>query len=97
MTLKEKVATLLADYPELREKKSYLQTVVWQDQCMDLGIESIDDFLIAYQENKLSNAESIRRVACKLMEEYPELKPTEKTQENNEKLNQKIRKQKGDL
>ena len=97
MTLKLKVAELLADYPILREKKSFVQTAIWQDQCISLGITTIDGFLSAYREGTLSNAESIRRVACKLMEEYPELKPTEETQEENEELNQRIRANKGDL
>jgi hypothetical protein len=97
MTLKLKVAELLADYPILREKKSFLQTAIWQDQCFSLGITTIEQFLTAYGEGKLSNAESIRRVACKLMEEYPELKPTEKTQEENEELNQRIKTNKGEL
>ena len=97
MTLKEKVAILLADNPELREKKAYLQTIVWHDQSIELGLESIEDFLVAYQMGDLHNAESIRRVACKLMEEYPELQPTKKTKEKNEKLNEQIRKKKGEL
>jgi len=52
MTLKLKVAELLADYPILREKKSFLQTAIWQDQCFSLGITTIDQFLTAYGEVK---------------------------------------------
>lgn len=97
MSLKLKVAELLMDYPSLREKKSYLQSAVWKMECESYGITNIEDFLIAYEEGILSNAESVRRVACKLMEEYPELKPTEETQKKNEELNQHIRNNKGDL
>lgn len=97
MTLKEKIAILLIEYPSLREKKSHLQSAVWQTECKSYGITSLEDFFIAYEEGLLANAESIRRGACKIMEEYPELKPSEETQKKNEELNQHIRNNKGEL
>lgn len=95
--IKEKVARYLYDLPILREKKVYVQCAIWKEQSDKLGIVTIDDFLQAYQEGKIANAESIRRVACKLMEEFPELKPKKETQEKNEELNQIIKQNKGEL
>jgi hypothetical protein len=97
MSLKLKVAELLIENPELREKKAYIQSAVWGMECKSYGISSLEDFLTAYEEGILSNAESVRRVACKLMEEYPEMRATEATQKKNEEMNQHIRNNKGEL
>lgn len=95
--LKIRIAELLIDYPILRESKSHLQSVIWYEESIEMGITSVLDFLEAFSEGKLSNAESIRRGACKLQEDYPELAASKKTQEKNIKLAEIIRKNKGEL
>lgn len=95
--LRYRIAELLVEYPSLREKKAYIQAVIWLEQCEDLNINTIEDFLLAYSNNELANAESVRRTACKLMEEYPELRPSIATQEENDRLAELIRRNRGGL
>jgi hypothetical protein len=95
--IKDKVKQLLTEYPILRESRRYIQARLWQEQALEQGLESVDDFLRAYANGDIANAESIRRSAAKLQAEKPELKPSKITQDRNDLLNQIIRKKKGDI
>lgn len=95
--IKYKVEELLNEYPILRESRRYIQARLWQEQALEQGLENVEDFLRAYANGDIANAESIRRSAAKIQGEKPELKPSKITEDKNELLNQIIRSKKGDL
>lgn len=95
--IKNKVEALLTEYPIYRESRRYIQARIWQEQAYEMELNSVEDFLKAYANGDLANAESIRRSAAKIQESNPSLRATKKTLENNEKLEQIIRTNKGEL
>lgn len=97
MKTKELVKMILTHYESSRESKALLQSLVWEYECAQLGIETLEGFFQSYEAGQLSNGETIRRQACKFQEENPELRATEETQLINAKLAEVIRQNGGEL
>ena len=73
MKTKDKVKYWLKMYPSLRDNDNRLCANIWATEIGEIeGISNkIEDFLIAYAENKLTSAPSIKRARAKLQEEEP--------------------------
>lgn len=97
MTTKELVLLILQNYEEAREKKNHLQTLVWEYEAAENNVTTLDGFFMAYEQGLMSNAETIRRQACKFQEENPELRASEATQIANAQLAEIIRQNRGEL
>lgn len=74
--IKQRVKHLLESVPHLRDSDYKLIATFWWHE---LGKERTQlmtafDLLEFYSKGKLTSAESIRRVRCKIMEECPELR-----------------------
>lgn len=97
MKIKDIVFEKLTCVPLLRQNKRYLQSSIWLEQCREMNINTIEDFVIAYSQKRLANAETIRRSCMILMNEYPELKPTDDVLEQNQQMEAMMRAHRGDL
>ena len=95
--VKDRVKALLEKHPHLRDSDNKLIATVWKYDVikMDLSHYRISgyDFLVLYAENKLTNAETIRRVRQKIQEENPDLRGTvnEARQEQGESVRKEIK------
>lgn len=67
-SVKDKVIKLLTEYPHLREDDNKLIANIWHQECKGNNV------LQLYAENKLTNAESIRRSRQKIQQENPHLR-----------------------
>lgn len=97
MKIKDKVFEKLSSVPLLRQNKRYLQSSIWLEQCREMNIKTIEEFVIAYSQKRLANAETIRRSCMVIMNEYPELKPTDDVVEQNQQMEALMRAHRGDL
>lgn len=97
MKTKEIVHQLLELDPRLREEKKYMVVAVWKLQCQELGITDLDGLFDAVEQGHLRNPETIRRSVNKVMEENPNLRPSEEIQERNWVLEQTLRQNGGEL
>ena len=97
MKVKDIVFGKLTSVPLLRQNKRYLQSSIWLEQCRELNITTIEEFVVAYSQKRLANAETIRRSCMVLMKEYPELKPTDDVIEQNLQMEALMRVNRGDL
>lgn len=95
--VKELVAEYLINLPSSRDDRMTLLSMMWQDECTLLGIETLDDFFLAMREHRLMNAETIRRVARKLQADYPELAASPEAQQRNTSYENIIRANNGEL
>ena len=94
--IKDRVKALLVKHPHLRDSDNRLIATIWKYDLTKMnmsvwGITAIN-FLELYSKNKLTNAETIRRVRQKLQEENPELRGTvnEARQEQAEEVRKQI-------
>lgn len=81
MTLiKDKVTALLTKHPHLRDSDNKLIATIWKYDLMNLGLPpnetSAQALLTLYSQEKITNAETIRRVRQKIQEEDPTLRGT---------------------
>ena len=97
LPVKELVAEYLLAIPESRDDRMTLLSMMWEDECSILGIETLDDFFKAMREHKLMNAETIRRVARKLQADYPELAASPEARERNAGYENIIRTNQGEI
>ena len=78
MKTKETIKKILLDKPHLRDNDNKLIAAYWFRELKNknVNVEEITalDFLHRYADNKLTNAETIRRMREKLQEEYPEVR-----------------------
>ena len=78
MKTKETIKKILLDKPHLRDNDNKLIAAYWFRELKNknVNVEEITalDFLHRYADNKLTNAETIRRMRAKLQEEYPEVR-----------------------
>lgn len=90
---KDLVEQLLRDYPALRANDDVLYLEVlrkvhpyWNSGRITTNIENmpIGEFFSERKNMKLPSFESVRRSRAKIMEEHPELKPSEKEQKGRE-------------
>lgn len=95
--VKELVAEYLINIPASRDDRMTLLSMMWQDECSLLGIETLDNFFEAMTQHKLMNAETIRRVARKLQAEHPELAASPEALAKHQKLENVIRANKGEI
>jgi hypothetical protein len=75
--IKERVKFLLTKTPHLRDSDAKLIATFWHSEIG--GTEKLElmtgmDLLHLFANGKLTSTESIRRVRCKIMEQYPELR-----------------------
>ena len=91
--LKAFVEYLLREYPALRGNDDLLYLEVlrrvhpyWNNGRITTNIENmpIGEFFAERKNMKLPSFESVRRSRAKIMEEHPELKPSEKVQKERE-------------
>jgi len=87
----------MTEHPALREKKSKLIAYMWLQEADQLNISTMRGVLEAIALGKLSSSETIRRTTCKIWEEYPHLRPTEETQEENRNLEERLRRGRGEI
>ena len=87
------VENLLREYPALRGNDDVLYLEVlrkthpyWNSGRITTNIENmpIGEFFSERKNMKLPSFESVRRSRAKIMEEHPELKPSEKVQKGRE-------------
>lgn len=97
LPVKELVAEYLLAIPESRDDRMTLLSMMWEDECSILGIETLPDFFKAMTEHKLMNAETIRRVARKLQADYPELAASPEARERNASYENIIRTNQGEI
>jgi hypothetical protein len=97
MKMKDIVLQKLRAIPLLRQNKRYLQAHIWLEQCRAENITTIEEFVIAYSQKKLANAETIRRSCMILMNQHPELKPSKEITEQNQQMEALMRAHRGDL
>jgi len=97
MKIKDIVYDKLRSVPLLRQNKRYLQSSIWLEQCRELNITTIEEFVIAYSQKKLANAETIRRSCMILMNQHPDLKPSKEIVEQNQQMEAMMRAHRGDL
>ena len=97
MNIKELVLQKLSSIPLLRQNKRYLQGHIWLEQCRELNITTVEEFVIAYAQKRLANAETIRRSCMIQMINYPELKPSKEIVEQNQQMEALMRQRRGDL
>ena len=78
MKTKETIKKILLEKPHLRDNDNKLIAAYWFRELKNknVNVEEITalDFLHRYADNKLTNAETIRRMRAKLQEEYPEVR-----------------------
>jgi len=78
--VKDRVKALLEKHPRLRDSDNKLIANIWNQDLLNHGYSkewiSANKFLALYATNKLSNAETIRRVRQKIQEENPDLRGT---------------------
>lgn len=97
MKIKDLVLEKITRFPILRQDKRYLQAHIWLEQCRELEINSVEDFVVAYAQNRLINAETIRRSCMIQMNLHPELKPSQDVQNKNAQMEALMRERRGDL
>ena len=97
MTLiKDRVKALLVKHPHLRDSDNRLIATIWKFDIihmkLDMAFMTAMDVLILYSQEKLTNAETIRRVRQKIQEENPELRGTvnEARKEQGESVRKEI-------
>ena len=78
MKTKETIKNILLNKPHLRDNDNKLICTYWFRELANKNINAKDitalEFLHKYADNKLTNAETIRRMRAKLQEECPELR-----------------------
>ena len=76
--VKDRVNSLLIMYPHLRDSDNRLIATIWKFDMMNMGLKTgiitAHEFLDLYANERLTNAETIRRVRQKIQEETPELR-----------------------
>jgi hypothetical protein len=76
--VKDRVKALLIRYPHLRNSDNKLIATIWKFDLVSTKMHpdnmSGTDLLLYYADEKLTNAETIRRVRQKIQEENPELR-----------------------
>ena len=76
--VKDRVKSLLEKYPHLRDSDNKLIANIWNQDLLKMGLRPKDisgnSLLTYYSTDKLTNAETIRRVRQKIQEENPELR-----------------------
>jgi len=85
---KDSVIALLKSHPHLRDDDNKLVANIWHKHLKDAGMLSKDitaeKFLELFSENKIPNAQSIRRIRRKLQEEFKELRGEKWRERHNE-------------
>lgn len=75
MKTKEIIKKILLEKPHLRDNDNRLIAAFWYRELKLQGVDlegvTALDFLHKYADNKLTNAESIRRMRAKIQEEEP--------------------------
>jgi hypothetical protein len=72
LNIKDRVKTLLEQYPHLRDSDERLCANIWHSRIKS-GLTA-SDFLAEYASGKLPSSESITRCRRKVQEECPELR-----------------------
>ena len=92
--VKDRVKALLEKHPHLRDSDNKLIATIWKYDLIRTGMlpENLSgqDFLSYYADDKLTNAETIRRVRQKIQEENPFLRGT--VNEARQKEGEEVRK-----
>ncbi len=94
--IKDRVKALLVKHPHLRDSDNKLIATIWKFDLynLDLIVDEVTaiEFLKFYSQQRLTNAETIRRVRQKIQEENPELRGTvnDKRQEQGEQVRKEI-------
>jgi len=93
--VKDRVKALLEKHPHLRDSDNKLIATIWKFDLLKIGIRprlaNAEYFLELYSKEKLTNAETIRRVRQKIQEENPDLRGT--VNEARQKEGEEVRKQ----
>lgn len=95
--IKDRVKALLVVYPHLRDNDNRLIATMWKLDLLNKKLIPDDlnatNFLFLYADNRLTNAETIRRVRQKIQEENPELRGTVNAfrQEQGEEVRKEIK------
>jgi len=92
--VKDRVKALLEKHPHLRDNDNRLIATVWKFDMLNKNLSrntTALDFLNLYAQNKLTNAETIRRVRQKIQEENPDLRGT--VNEARQKEGEEVRKE----
>ena len=92
--VKDRVKALLEKHPHLRDSDNKLIATIWKydllQQCLPIENITAYNFLELYSKEKLTNAETIRRVRQKIQEENPDLRGT--VNELRQKEGEEVRK-----
>ncbi len=93
--IKDRVKALLVKHPHLRDSDCKLIANIWNQDLLKMGINPLErtaNFLLSlYSQERLTNAETIRRVRQKIQEENPELRGT--VNEARQKEGEEVRKE----
>jgi hypothetical protein len=93
--VKDRVKALLVRYPHLRNSDNKLIATIWKFDLISTKMHpdnmSGTDLLLYYADEKLTNAETIRRVRQKIQEENPDLRGT--VNEARQKEGEEVRRQ----
>lgn len=81
----------------LRDDYMSLMAAMWQDQCEELNIKTLDHFFMAMSTGNILNASTVIRASRQLQKENPELRPTPEIQELNRLRQEQIRQRLGNI